>query len=214
MNRIILIVTGTILAFIAILALLVLILLDKQPRQFAKSEGDWIKKEEKSLRYIFTNIFLQAKTCANNGTIPTSFQNYKDQCNGKIRSIIDTKFDHLLDECSRFKEKGCVHGRRPPVYFIKLQDDSHIEKLFQDGTYFIENVDTNEEETVVKILQGKKDPFPFPLYNSNPYDIQPYFSMLPARIYLRDFPTEIDYIFPIKDETNKIIGAYVRLYGD
>lgn len=72
---------------------------------------------------------------------------------------------------------------------------------------------------VGQMLQGKRDPFTYPQYNCcGGNDLVagiPIFNLfLPQRIYLKDFCTEIEQIYPMRNKESEIVGGLVYLYGD
>lgn len=183
---------------------------DQHNRAVIKTRASWLEMNKDKLMYIYTDVFPRAKECNENGT--NKIRQTDQNCEPVARQLID---DNLASTLSY--ENGWVG--RLPIFFIRLKNKDTIEKLYQDGNYYEENVDTQGEKMVVQMLQGKRDPFAYPQYNCcGGDDITPeipIFSLfLPSRIYLKDFYTEIEHIYLIRNEKDEIVGGLVYLYGD
>lgn len=180
---------------------------DVSMRTVVKNEQLWVQKNNKFFQYALTDLFDKASSCASKGIVPITFGTYVDHCDREIRRKIDL-FGDVLSSWNKYRKS---------IYFIRLRDSTHIEKLFQSGTFFIEDVNTQGEKTVVETLQGKRAPFPFPLYTCRGDDdilCLPFIVKVFPRVYLDDFYSEIELIYPIKNSKQEIIGAVVYLYGD
>ncbi len=164
----------------------------------------WIESNKDQLLYVYTDVFPRAEKCT---------LNHQD-CEQELRNMIDANLNDTLS----FEYGGTRVGRLP-IFFIRLKDPNTIEKLYQSGEFKEEIIDTKEEKMVVEMLQGTRDPFAYPQYNCCGGDDIiseiPFFKrFLPPRVYLKDFPTEIEQIYLLREEENNILGGLVYLYGD
>lgn len=171
----------------------------------------WLNSNKNRLMYIFTDVFPKAKECKEKITNHNPHI-MAENCELKIRKMIDDNLASTLGY-------GTGEIGRLPIFFIRLKDENTIEKLYQRGGYREEKVDTKGEKMVVEMLEGKRNPFAYPQYNCcGGDDIVPdipiFNLFLPPRVYLKDFPTEIEQIYLIRDDQNKIVGGLVYLYGD
>lgn len=142
-----------------------------------------------------------------------------------VRADIDIKYGHLLGkdvsclESINRESKVCYAGMRRPVYFIRLKEDK-IQKLFQSGNIKTEVIDIDGERIVRDMLLGKRDPIKFPQHTCCGYDDLswnevPFFRFFVKETrYLKDFYSELETIFLIRDRDGNIIGAMVDLHGD
>lgn len=140
-----------------------------------------------------------------------------------VRKDIDVRYGHLLGkdvsclESINRESKECYAGMRRPVYFIRLKEDK-IQKLFQSGNIKTEAIDTDGERVVRDMLLGKLNPVEFPQYTCcGGDDLEwseiPFFRIfVPERRYLKDFYSELETIFLIRDREGDIIGAMVDLH--
>jgi hypothetical protein len=167
-----------------------------------KGRQEWFDANKVELMYVYTDLFPQVSKCS------------VQECNEWIRYQIDTKLNSVL---------GITYGRekvgRLPVFFIRLKDENHIEKLYQSGDYSVEELDTPGERMAVEMLQGTRDPFEYPQYtccggDDILLDLPIIRHFLPPRVYLGDFQTEIEHIYLMRDDKNQILGGLVFLYGD
>lgn len=175
---------------------------DLHNREIIRGRESWVETNKEKLMHIYTNAFPRAEECKIQAI----------DCELELRQLIDDNLSSTLGYANE------IVGRRP-IFFIKLKDDTTIEKIYQGGGYREELADTLEEKMVVEMLQGKRDPFAYPQYNCcGGNDIVPDIPILnlflPPRIYLKDFPSEVEHIYLVRDENSKIIGALVYLYGD
>lgn len=179
---------------------------DARMRQITLLRSDWFTSHRTDLLPMFTDIFPQAEKC----------NKKPEECVAETRQLIDTQLGVTLAADPKYQEG------RLPIFFVKLKDKNTLEKMYQSGDLLTEKVDTRGERMVVEMLQGKRDPFAYPQHtlpaeNANiPY--APYVhileSLLPLRRYLRDFPTQIEQIYLMRNEKNEIMGGLVYLYGD
>ncbi|MFZ5376637.1 MAG: hypothetical protein ACOZAN_03150 [Patescibacteria group bacterium] len=174
---------------------------------------EWINKNQHDFTLIFVDMFDQAKQCSEKGNIPHIFSDYLDNCDGLIRSRLDS-FNSLLSI-----DTATATESRKPIYFIRLNEGGYIEKLFQSGVYYQDKIDNSNDLKIKYVLEGKKSPHPFPMFTCDggddlPCNWLPLKMILPDRRLLKDFYSEIELIYPIKNESGEIIGAVVILYAD
>jgi len=177
---------------------------DLHNRRIIKERTNWIESNKDKLMYVYEVVFPQAENCYDN--------THNDNCEEETRGMIDNQLAKTL---------GYADGSigRLPIFFIRLKDKNTIEKLYQDGQYKKDNVETKGEKMIVEMLQGKRNPFAYPQYNCCGGDDVvseiPIFNLfLPVRRYLKDFPSEIEHIYLMHNGKNEIIGGLVYLYGD
>lgn len=177
---------------------------DSHNRAVIEARTKWINSNIDKLMYIYKDVFPKAEDC--NKRVVT------ENCEQEIRTMIDenlaTTLGYERDEIGRL-----------PIFFIRSKDQNTIEKLYQGGGYHEEKVDTKGEKMVVEMIQGKRNPFAYPQYNCcGGDDIVPEIPIfnlfLPIRSYLKDFPSEIEQIYLMRNEKNEIVGGLVYLYGD
>lgn len=151
---------------------------------------DYIIQGNQSKYYeLVTSIFDDAKKCTD------------DKCRKKISLKIH---DNLIE----MKGTPLYEG----IYFIRLNNNGEIEKMFLHGQVKIEKVDTKGEQKVVKFIT-KND---YSIFTNNLYlkgfRID---SGISNMHYLNDFYSEAEIIVPIRTFDNqKIVGAIVKGYGD
>ena len=177
---------------------------DQHNRAVISARTSWLNSNRDKLIYIYEDLFPKAEGCNKKGI--------NKNCEQEIRAMIDENLATILGY-------GKGETGRLPIFFIRLKDQDIIEKLYQDGGYREEKVDTKGEIMVVEMLQGERNPFAYPQYNccggdDVVPDIPIFNVFLPIRRYLKDFPSEIEQIYLMRDEQNKIIGGLVYLYGD
>lgn len=210
--------------------LLILLLIIAYPLYLllAPSQGFYYKETQKFIEIgdvNATNLFLytfdNAKKC---NEIIASNSAYL-ACQKKISKEIYNKVPHLTD----LKQSNST-------YFIRLQNDQTIEKLFLSGKLNSIDVPTEtnlqicnsdkkckrtvdmikQQQKVIALLKGEKKYLPDG-YNTL-YEKSKSFYLQgnnePKYHFLNDFGSEFEMIFPVKDKKGHIIGAIVRLHGD
>jgi hypothetical protein len=166
----------------------------------ANTRQQHITQHKQKYIYVFQTIFPAAKLCVDtlNNVV----------CTTETRNLLDANLHSTLGGVSR-----------APIFFIRLKDDKQIEKLYQSGDYKVDTVDTKGEQMIVEMLKDTRNPISYPQYTCcGGDDILADFPILgkflPPRVYLKDFYSEIEQIFLIRDDKNTILGATVNLYGD
>jgi hypothetical protein len=179
----------------------------------------FIKKDEKNLEYVLTKTFDKARSC--NELTASSAAQFK--CRQETSSEIYSKLPHIKD---------LIHDES--TYFIRLNNQQEIEKMFLDGkfgkinpnevpshkwcptnTHLCDNQDKNhmirQQQKVKALLEGKYIRLPenfttrdHTLYNQ---------SFDPKFFYLLDLSSEFEFIHLVTID-NKNVGAIVRLHGD
>lgn len=147
---------------------------------------DYIINSNQSKYYeLTTSIFDEAKNCDNL----------------KCRSLISLKINENLKE---MKNTRFYEG----IYFIRINSDGYLEKMFLHGEYKLEKIDTAGEKKVFRFLtENNLDK----LYLKG-FRIDSTFSNMH---YLNDYYSEAEIIVPIRTyDQAKIVGAIVKGYGD
>ncbi len=147
---------------------------------------DYIINSNQSKYYeLTTSIFDEAKNCDNL----------------KCRSLISLKINENLKE---MKNTRFYEG----IYFIRINSDGYLEKMFLHGEYKLEKIDTAGEKKVFRFLtENNLDK----LYLKR-FRIDSTFSNMH---YLNDYYSEAEIIVPIRTyDQAKIVGAIVKGYGD
>lgn len=180
---------------------------DIRNRSLISSRRNYVNSNNDKLMYVYTDVFPKTKECNEKNVLSSSMK-----CELDARKMIDNNLSVVLGN------EGGQIGRRP-IFFIRLKDKQTIEKLYQGGGYRQEPVDTKGEKMVVQMLLGKRDPFAYPQYNCCGGDDFvpdiPFFNLfLPTRSYLKDFYSETEQIYLMRNKEDEIIGALVYLYGD
>jgi hypothetical protein len=170
-------------------------------RDEAREWRRYIESNEQKFETAFVEAFTAAEKCQ-----PVTAAN----CLEQNRRAMDEIFLDIQGEG--------VYGR-PPMYFIRYKDEENIEKLFQDGRYFTEMVDTRDEQKVIQMLKGKRSPLRFPLYTCYGgddflCDVPVIGQFVPSPAYLKDTFGEAELILLLKNDQGEIIGAVVALHGD
>lgn len=181
---------------------------DLRNRKIIQARTSWVEENLDQLSFIYSTVFPLAEKCQQEA----SQSPVEMDCRQAARKLIDENLAQVLTAKSRFG------ADRAPVFFVKLKDQTTLEKLYQSGDFFEDKVDTLGEKMVTEMLQGQRDPFAYPQYNCcGGDDIIPELPLvalfLPPRVYLHDFPTEIEHIFLIREQ-GQIVGGLVYLYGD
>lgn len=141
-----------------------------------------VKKDENSVNFIFTALFDKAKDCRD------------PECQKRVSDELHQKLIH-------FKDISYYEG----TYFIRLNSSGKIEKLFLNGEWKEESVDTPGEKTVYAFLKNPRGRNYLKGFRINEY----YSNM----VYLADLYSEAEIIMPVIID-NKVIGAIVKAYGD
>ncbi len=95
----------------------------------------------------------------------------------------------------------------PSSYFIRLNADQNIEKLFFSGELQTTIPETRKEKLIVKLLKGQAEARCTQGWKMDASDTQ--------MTYLKDFPSaEAEIIVPILDINGKVVGAMVSAFGD
>lgn len=134
---------------------------------------------------LVTSIFDESKNCQS--------IKCKDSVSLKIH-----------DNLSNMKSTPFYEG----IYFIRVNNNSEIEKMFLDGSYKLEKVDTNGEKKVFNFLNN---------YGSLAIYLKGFRidGGISTMHYLNDFYSEAEIIVPIRTyDRAKIVGAIVKGYGD
>lgn len=134
---------------------------------------------------LATSIFDEAKNCNNL----------------KCRNLISLKINENLKE---MKGVSFYEG----IYFIRINSDGDLEKMFLHGEFKLEKIDTTGEE---KVFQFLADNNLDNLYLKG-FRIDSIYSNMH---YLNDYYSEAEIIVPIRTyDQAKIVGAIVKGYGD
>jgi hypothetical protein len=142
-----------------------------------------IEQNETEVNEIFTSVFNKAR-----------------ECNGDVycQEGISTEIHRLL---ANSKEEWPSYTA---TYFIRLNNNKNIEKLFLHGEWVEETVSTGGEKKVAQFLESPKSGYLRGIRIDATYS---------NMVYLRDFYSEAEIIVPVYEGT-KVIGAVVKLYGD
>lgn len=138
---------------------------------------------------LVTSIFDEAKRCTD------------EKCKKKISLRIH-------DNLKEMKGTPFYEG----VYFIRVNENGDIEKMFLQGEVKVEKVNTKGEQKVVNFLTKNS----YSMFANNLYlkgfRID---SGISNMHYLNDYYSEAEIIVPIRTYDNaKIVGAIVKGYGD
>ena len=134
---------------------------------------------------LVTSIFDEAKKCNNL----------------KCRNLISLKINENLKE---MKGSSFYEG----IYFIRINSDGDLEKMFLHGEFKLEKLDTTGER---KVFQFLADNNLDNLYLKG-FRVD---SIISNMHYLNDYYSEAEIIVPIRTyDQAKIVGAIVKGYGD
>ncbi|MFZ1721936.1 MAG: hypothetical protein WAU07_05530 [Microgenomates group bacterium] len=157
---------------------------------------------------IFTSIIPLAVMCENSG----------ESCESSIKQKFLALFD-TSSEDNAYQVSGGESVLNKPMYFIQLQQNREIVKVFFSGNVKVEQIDTRSEMKVRELLQGERETLYGPYFNS-----EAFLTLNEAggtesnkRIfkptYLNDLYSQAEVIVPFKHD-GKLIGATVWLHGE
>jgi hypothetical protein len=157
-------------------------LLSNKPaiRNYCKATREYVSLNSEVFHKITTDIFDHAKSCGNG-------EQCKKEINRQIYSILPSSFSNL-----EYPES---------TYFIRINEQGLIEKMFYSGEYYAKTPETFREKFVLWRLKQSKGVCDLGWKN----DIS-----TTSMTYLRDIVAEAEIIIPI-DQTD---AAIVRLWGD
>ena len=137
---------------------------------------------------LVTSIFDESKNCQS--------IKCKDSVSLKIH-----------DNLSNMKSTPFYEG----IYFIRVNSNGDLEKMFLHGEFKLEKVDTKGEKKVFQFLTKNNYGFASNLYLKG-FRID---SVVSNMHYLNDYYSEAEIIVPIRTyDSMKIVGAIVKGYGD
>lgn len=143
---------------------------------------DFISLNGRALESVFTNSFDQATTCQT------------EAC--RLEQITATKLSLRGSHNLTFYESS---------YFIRLNADKNIEKLFLSGEVKTTIPTTAGEKRVTRLLQGRATPICTQNWKID--------ASATAMTYLKDGYSEAEIILPVK-KLGQVIGAIVMRFGD
>lgn len=137
---------------------------------------------------LVTSIFDESKACQNE----------------KCKNRVSLKIHENLKE---MKGAPLYEG----IYFIRVNSNGDLEKMFLHGEFKLEKVDTKGEKKVFQFLTKDNYEFASNLYLKG-FRID---SVVSNMRYLNDYYSEAEIIVPIRTyDSMKIVGAVVKGYGD
>lgn len=149
-------------------------------RKYCTSTQQFVDTNQDSFNTIITTIFDQAKTCGND-------KSCKRHVSNKIFNTIPTSYFNL-----QYPES---------TYFIRINKEGLIEKMFYSGEYYAKTPETHREKFILWRLKQSKGICDLGWKN----DVS-----TTSMTYLRDITAEAEVIIPI----GKTSSAIVRLWGD
>lgn len=157
-------------------------LLSNKPaiREYCKETKDYVAQNPEVFRKIITDIFDQVKTCGNS-------EKCKRDINRSIYSTLPPSFSQLT-----YPES---------TYFIRINKEGLIEKLFYSGEYYAKTPETYREKFIIWQLSHSRGVCALGWKN----DIS-----TTTMTYLRDITAEAEVVVPIGNTH----AAIVRLWGD
>ncbi len=165
-----------------ILGLFVLDRLSNKPeiRKYCRSTKSFVKANQSSFDKITTTLFDQAKNCGNGASC-------KKQISKEIfNTLPKSYFDMMYPEST---------------YFIRINREGLIEKMFYSGEYYAKTPETLREKFIKWQLRHSRGVCDLGWKN----DIS-----TTSMTYLRDITAEAEVIVPIGNTRS----AIVRLWGD
>lgn len=150
---------------------------------------------------IITDYIINSNQSKYYELTTSTFDEAKNCDNLKCRSLISLKINESLKE---MKNTRFYEG----IYFIRINSNGDLEKMFLHGEFKLEKVDTTGEKKVFRFLT-KNDLDDLYLKG---FRID---SGISNMHYLNDYYSEAEIIVPIRTyDQAKIVGAIVKGYGD
>ena len=106
---------------------------DQYIRGVINKHEQWILANNDLLSWGIEEIFHYASTCSTIGGVT-------EDCTRRTRYLVDYFFGEIL-------EVDWSQSRKP-IYFIRLNNNGDIEKIYQSGDYTLEKVNTKGEKFV------------------------------------------------------------------
>lgn len=154
---------------------------------------------------IITDYVIQGNQTKYYELVTSIFDDAKKCTDEKCKKKISLKINENLKE---MKGTPFYEG----IYFIRINENGDLEKMFLHGEVKVEKVNTKGEQKVVNFLTKNN----YSMFVNNLYlkgfRID---SGISNMHYLNDYYSEAEIIVPIRTYDNaKIVGAVVKGYGD
>lgn len=159
-------------------------------RAYCQNTQEFIDTNQASLSTLFTTVFDSAKECRGN-----------TKCESEVSSSIFSSLYGL---------EGL--GYKESTYFIRLNDENTIEKLFLSGKYTSVRNPQAKEKKVIALLKNERGAICDEGWKIDGNELEEGFSGSRMR-YLYDMFSEAEILIPVLHD-DRVIGVVVKAWGD